>query len=357
MIATWQKNLLACAHAGSGVLSSFSPAATLPGCFRPGEQHLPEHRVLITGAAGFIGFHTSKSIATTQPGTFVLGLDNFNPLYSPALKALRRQRLRSCCNISVVQGDVRNLTLLEQLVSCYKITQVVHLAAHAGVRESAKQPAEYASSNVEGSVVLLEVMRRQQQPVPSLVYASSSSVYGVPVDSTGSRSCCLPAVGSSNPGSSSAAGAHHTTPCAHTSGCYGSLVQTTRAGLDQARRLRDGINQEPKNSHSSRYGSFDRDRDSSCLASLGATPRRPSRECEVACGAPASVYAATKLATEHLVAAYVHQYGMAATGMSVSGHLFAFEHSCRVILPMDIHDVCYCRCHMAARVVQQSERV
>jgi hypothetical protein len=95
VIATWQKILLACAHAGSGILSSFSPAATLPGCFRPGEQHLPEHRVLITGAAGFIGFHTSKAIATTQPGTFVLGLDNFNPLYSPALKALRRQQLRS----------------------------------------------------------------------------------------------------------------------------------------------------------------------------------------------------------------------------------------------------------------------
>ncbi len=130
--------------------------------------------VLITGAAGFIGFHLAKALHAR--GDFVIGLDNFNDYYSPKLKSDRADLLNAL-GIVVEKGDICDAHALHALVKTNQVTHVVHLAAQAGVRYSIEAPHAYVKSNLEGFVHILELCRAF--PHLKLVYASSSSVYGL----------------------------------------------------------------------------------------------------------------------------------------------------------------------------------
>lgn len=129
--------------------------------------------ILITGAAGFIGFHLAKFLK--ERGDNVVGIDNFNDYYIPQLKRDRAQNLLKK-NIPIIEGDVCDTSYLKELVVQKGITHIVHLAAQAGVRYSLVNPQAYIKSNVEGFLSILELCR--QIPSIPLVYASSSSVYG-----------------------------------------------------------------------------------------------------------------------------------------------------------------------------------
>lgn len=131
-------------------------------------------RVLITGCAGFIGFHLAKALK--KRGDFCIGLDNFNSYYDPKLKKARAKYLLDQ-EIQVVTADICDKDNLKFLLLKHGITHVVHLAAQAGVRHSLSQPDDYVSSNLEGFVSLLESIR--YFPTIKLIYASSSSVYGL----------------------------------------------------------------------------------------------------------------------------------------------------------------------------------
>lgn len=131
-------------------------------------------RVLITGAAGFIGYHLCTALKSR--GDFVVGLDNFNSYYDPHLKRDRTAQLQKL-GIEVVQADVRDQNFLKLLLLRYGITHVVHLAAQAGVRHSLLEPDDYVSSNLHGFVSVLEACRHFHGL--KLIYASSSSVYGL----------------------------------------------------------------------------------------------------------------------------------------------------------------------------------
>ena len=131
-------------------------------------------KVLITGAAGFIGFHLASDLASK--GHAVVGLDNFNDYYSPQLKRDRAALLKAR-GVTVVEGDLCDLAQLEDLVQNQGTTHLVNFAAQAGVRYSLSNPQAYVRSNLEGFVNVLEVCRAH--PEIKLVYASSSSVYGL----------------------------------------------------------------------------------------------------------------------------------------------------------------------------------
>ncbi|XWS13353.1 hypothetical protein CRYUN_Cryun36dG0030400 [Craigia yunnanensis] len=131
--------------------------------------------VLVTGAAGFIGSHCS--LALKKRGDGVLGLDNFNNYYDPSLKRAR-QNLLSKHQIFIVDGDLNDGPLLTKLFDVVPFTHVLHLAAQAGVRYAMQNPQSYVSSNIAGFVSLLEVAKAAN-PQPSIVWASSSSVYGL----------------------------------------------------------------------------------------------------------------------------------------------------------------------------------
>ncbi len=129
-------------------------------------------RILVTGAAGFIGYWTAKSLA--EAGHSVIGVDNFNAYYDPALKRARAALLKDVCPI--LEADVSDRSALDRLLDAHPVDQVCHLAAQAGVRYSLENPFAYESSNALGTLNLLEFCRRRG--VGSFVYASSSSVYG-----------------------------------------------------------------------------------------------------------------------------------------------------------------------------------
>lgn len=131
--------------------------------------------VLVTGAAGFVGSHVS--IALKKRGDGVVGLDNFNNYYDPSLKKSRRDLL-SENEIFVVEGDINDSKLLTKLFDIARFTHVLHLAAQAGVRYAIENPNSYIHSNIRGLVTLLEVCKGSN-PQPSIVWASSSSVYGL----------------------------------------------------------------------------------------------------------------------------------------------------------------------------------
>lgn len=133
------------------------------------------HTILVTGAAGFIGFHTA--LALKQHGAVVVGYDNFNDYYPVSLKR-SRQKLLLEHGITIVEGDLNNNAMLLDVFSMCRFTHVVHLAAQAGVRYAARNPQSYVHSNVAGTVSLLEAMKAQHVR-PRLIYASSSSVYGL----------------------------------------------------------------------------------------------------------------------------------------------------------------------------------
>jgi UDP-glucuronate 4-epimerase len=129
--------------------------------------------VLITGAAGFIGFHLSLHLK--KQNHFVLGLDNFNSYYDQNLK-INREKILNEQGILVLHEDIRNTSYLKNLIKENKITHVLHLAAQAGVRHSFSHPEDYVSSNLEGFVSVLEACKNFKV---KLVFASSSSVYGL----------------------------------------------------------------------------------------------------------------------------------------------------------------------------------
>lgn len=128
---------------------------------------------LVTGAAGFIGFHVAQALAVE--GHKVIGLDNFNDYYSPALKRMRAEKLQEI-GINVIETDLNDRKTLLALFEKESFTHVVHLAAQAGVRYARENPEAYITSNIDGFLSILETLR--YFPFVKLVYASSSSVYG-----------------------------------------------------------------------------------------------------------------------------------------------------------------------------------
>ncbi|XP_054814111.1 UDP-glucuronate 4-epimerase 3-like [Prosopis cineraria] len=132
-------------------------------------------RVLVTGAAGFVGTHVS--IALKRRGDGVVGIDNYNKYYDPSLKRARTDLLRRE-GVFIVEGDINDAGLLRELFRLVKFTHVMHLAAQAGVRYAMKNPASYVHSNIAGLVNVFEVCK-SANPQPAIVWASSSSVYGL----------------------------------------------------------------------------------------------------------------------------------------------------------------------------------
>ena len=132
--------------------------------------------VIVTGAAGFIGFHVAKALL--DRGERVAGLDNLNDYYSVALKRARLAELTRAKGFAFHEADVGDRAAVARVIERHRdATGIVHLAAQAGVRHSLVDPYVYVQANVMGQVVMLEAARRLPQ-LASFVYASSSSVYG-----------------------------------------------------------------------------------------------------------------------------------------------------------------------------------
>src|SRR5713101_5324694 len=131
-------------------------------------------KVLVTGCAGFIGFHVARRLAERHSG--VLGLDNLNPYYDVSLKQARLAQLSGHPNFRFAGLDLADREGMADLFRKAKFEVVVHLAAQAGVRYSLTNPHSYVEANLVGFLHILEGCRQTQ--VQHLVYASSSSVYG-----------------------------------------------------------------------------------------------------------------------------------------------------------------------------------
>lgn len=130
--------------------------------------------ILVTGAAGFIGYHLAQRLLSR--GDRVIGCDNLNDYYDVSLKEARLQRLQSHAAFRFVRADLADRAATAALFSGEHYDAVIHLAAQAGIRYSLINPAAYIESNLTGFANILEGCRHQQ--TPHLVYASSSSVYG-----------------------------------------------------------------------------------------------------------------------------------------------------------------------------------
>jgi UDP-glucuronate 4-epimerase len=130
--------------------------------------------IFVTGAAGFIGFHVSKRLL--ERGEEIVGIDNLNDYYDPALKHARLDILREFERFTFDRADIADRGAIEELFARHKPVRVVHLAAQAGVRYSLTNPHAYTESNITGFLNILEGCRHHG--VEHLVYASSSSVYG-----------------------------------------------------------------------------------------------------------------------------------------------------------------------------------
>ena len=137
-------------------------------------MELKYQNVLVTGAAGFIGFHLARRLL--KEGYQVAGIDNINPYYDIALKEARLEALKSESNFTFIKMDLADRRPLERLFDSQKFEVVVNMAAQAGVRYSIENPFAYVDSNLVGFVNLLECCRHNS--VKHFVFASSSSVYG-----------------------------------------------------------------------------------------------------------------------------------------------------------------------------------
>jgi UDP-glucuronate 4-epimerase len=131
-------------------------------------------KVLVTGAAGFIGFHVSQYLC--KRGDEVVGIDNLNDYYEVSLKEARLGQLEPLSNFRFIKLDISDRERMANLFETESFDRVVHLAAQAGVRYSIENPHAYADSNLVGFLNILEGCRHSK--VEHLVYASSSSVYG-----------------------------------------------------------------------------------------------------------------------------------------------------------------------------------
>lgn len=130
--------------------------------------------ILVTGAAGFIGFHVSKKLLAD--GYDVVGFDVMNDYYDPALKYARLEILQRNSRFRFIKGDLVDAEAIRDLFATYRPKRVVHLAAQAGVRYSLVNPKAYVDSNITGFLNILEACRHNR--IEHLVYASTSSVYG-----------------------------------------------------------------------------------------------------------------------------------------------------------------------------------
>lgn len=131
--------------------------------------------VLVTGSAGFVGYHCA--LALKRRGDGVIGIDNYCAYYPTSIKRARAESLMEE-GIYTFEGDINERHFLDHILKEYKVTHILALAAQAGVRYATKDPASYTASNVSGFVQLLEAARHCN-PMPRIVYASSSSVYGL----------------------------------------------------------------------------------------------------------------------------------------------------------------------------------
>ena len=131
-------------------------------------------KILVTGAAGFIGLHVARRLLAR--GDEVVGIDNLNDYYDPRLKLARLDCLKPFDNFRFVRMDVSDSAALGELCAAERFNRVIHLAAQAGVRYSLTNPQVYIQSNLVGFANVLEACR--QHDIEHLVYASSSSVYG-----------------------------------------------------------------------------------------------------------------------------------------------------------------------------------
>ncbi|MGA3003937.1 MAG: NAD-dependent epimerase/dehydratase family protein [Acetobacteraceae bacterium] len=131
--------------------------------------------VLVTGAAGFIGYHVAETLLAR--GEAVVGVDNLSPFYDVRLKEARLERLRARPRFVFHELDISDRHAVAPLFDRHSFSEIVHLAAQAGVRHSLIDPYAYVQTNVMGHLVMLEAARRQPA-LRHFVYASSSSVYG-----------------------------------------------------------------------------------------------------------------------------------------------------------------------------------
>jgi UDP-glucuronate 4-epimerase len=132
------------------------------------------NKILVTGAAGFIGSHLCERLI--GDGLTVVGLDNFDPFYDMAVKQQNIAGLVQSPRFTLVQGDIRDRKQVDAVLQSNAFDTIVHLAAKAGVRPSIADPAGYVDTNINGTVVMLEAARAAG--VKKFIFASSSSVYG-----------------------------------------------------------------------------------------------------------------------------------------------------------------------------------
>ena len=135
---------------------------------------MSSQKILVTGSAGFIGYHLSTSLL--DDGYEVLGIDNINDYYDPNLKLARLEQLKPYKNFNFEKVDISNRETITQSFQSFKPNKVVNLAAQAGVRYSIENPYAYMDSNLVGFLNIIELCRHNN--VEGLIYASSSSVYG-----------------------------------------------------------------------------------------------------------------------------------------------------------------------------------
>jgi len=135
---------------------------------------MPDRAILVTGAAGFIGFHVAQRLL--QSGRRVVGLDNLNTYYDPRLKAARLSILENDKRFHFERTDLVDRTAVQELFARHRFPVVIHLAAQAGVRYSLQDPHAYIDANLVGFTNILEGCRRNG--CEHLLFASSSSVYG-----------------------------------------------------------------------------------------------------------------------------------------------------------------------------------